>query len=252
MRKGLSQEGLKAVACLAMLLDHIGYGILYPMYTATASGGTLTSVEQSNGLYGAYFLLRTVGRIAFPIFCFLLVEGFYRTRSRKRYALRLAIGALLAEIPYDLMCYGALHWQQQSVMVTLLLGFGALAAMGRCKSPGLKALTALPFAVAAEVLGADYGWVGVATVLLFEISRYSWRRALIIFCGLLVLGHYAGGAVLWFGNISVPLQAFSALAVLFLMLYDGRKVNAGKAFQWAWYLFYPAHMLAIYLIGQLI
>ena len=78
--------------------------------------------------------LTCIGRLAFPIFAFLLVEGVHHTRNRGRYMLRLSICALLAEIPYDLVVAGGISWQKQSIMVTLLLGFCAVILMEKCRS----------------------------------------------------------------------------------------------------------------------
>lgn len=98
-KKGLSQEALKSIACITMLLDHIG---------ATMVRG---------------YTLRIIGRIAFPIFCFLMAEGAYHTKNPRKYCLRLMIGMLLSELPFDLAFRLKPTWEYQSVMVTLLLGF---------------------------------------------------------------------------------------------------------------------------------
>ena len=98
-KKGLSQEALKSIACITMLLDHIG---------ATMVRG---------------YTLRIIGRIAFPIFCFLMAEGAYHTKNPRKYCLRLMIGMLLSELPFDLAFRLKPTWEYQCVMVTLLLGF---------------------------------------------------------------------------------------------------------------------------------
>ena len=115
-KRRLSQEALKTIACVTMLLDHIGATIVLDCFYRT------TGTEKAL-LAELYNTLHTIGRLAFPIFCFLLVEGVFYTKSPKRYGLRLLIGALLSEIPYDLAFYGGINTNEQSVMVTLLLGF---------------------------------------------------------------------------------------------------------------------------------
>ena len=104
MKRGLSQETLKLIACLTMLLDHIG---------AVFMPGSV---------------LRDIGRLSFPIFCFLLSEGVFHTRDPRKYALRLTLGMFLAELPFDFAFYGGIHWGHQNVMLTRLLGFLALWA----------------------------------------------------------------------------------------------------------------------------
>lgn len=120
-KRGISQEELKLIACATMLLDHIGM--------AFCSG----------------IGLRIIGRVAFPIYCFLLAEGVHYTRSPKKYFLRLLIGAALAEIPFDLLVFGKLSLAYSSVMVTLLLGFLFAQAAKRVRRMGHKLLLIIPF-----------------------------------------------------------------------------------------------------------
>lgn len=246
MKKGLSQEALKIIACITMLIDHIGYEIISPLYRSVARP------ELASQLRVLYYLLRSVGRIAFPIYAFMLAEGFRKTRDRKKYGIRLLIGALIAEIPYDLMVNGGISGKSQSVMVTLLLGFFALLAMEQCKSVTWKPIAVLPFAYLAEVTHASYGWVGIATVVLFELSRYTGSVNMIRFFGLLVLFHLNGGFLVQLGNFIIPLQVLGALSVVFIAAYDGRKLTNNKWVQWGFYLFYPAHMLVLWLGGILL
>ena len=251
MKKGLSQEALKLLACITMLIDHIGYGLVYPMYQQfnVIHGASITGAKQ---LYMAYMLMRCIGRLAMPIFAFLLVEGFYRTKSRGNYALRLLIGAALSEIPYNLIVSGSPVWRyQQSIMITLLLGFCALAVMEQCRKLAWKSVAMVPFAILSELLGADYGWGGVALIALFALSRQMYNRNMVRFFGMLVLFHYIPSTLLQLGNFSIPMQTLGALSMLFIAAYDGRKLTNSKAVQWAFYLFYPVHLTLLYLISQM-
>ena len=108
--KRLSQEALKLIACITMLIDHIGISI----------------VPHEEALY---YVCRCIGRLAFPIYCFLLVEGMQRTRDPVKYILRLGFAALLAELPFDIFHKGGINWAGQSVMVTLTLGAVMLLGM---------------------------------------------------------------------------------------------------------------------------
>ena len=96
-QKGLSGSTLKLIAIITMLIDHIGAAVIARL---------LIAGQGSEMLYKIYYAMRAVGRVAFPIFCFLLVEGFFYTGSRKKYALRLFGFALLSEIPFDLAFSG--------------------------------------------------------------------------------------------------------------------------------------------------
>lgn len=251
MKKGLSQETLKLLACVTMLIDHIGYALVYPMYqqVSIVNGASMFAAQL---LHTMYTVLRSVGRLSLPIFAFLLMEGFRYARNRKKYALRLAIGALLSEIPYNLVVSGSPVWRyQQSIMITLLLGFFALLAMERCEKLAWKSVAMIPFAILSELLQADYGWGGVVLIGLFELSRHMYNRNLIRFCGMLVLFHYMPSALLQFGNFSLPMQALGALSMLFIAAYDGRKVTNSRAVQWGFYLFYPVHLIILYLVAML-
>lgn len=248
MKKGLSQEALKLLACVTMLIDHIGYALVYPMcqQISIINGNAMAGAKM---LYMGYLVLRSIGRLSLPIFAFLLVEGFRYTRNRKKYALRLAVGAILSEIPYNLVVSGSPVWRsQQSIMLTLLLGFFALLAMERCEKLAWKSVAMLPFALLCEFLGADYGWGGIVLIALFELSRHMYNRNLIRFFGMLVLFHYMSSAVLRFGNFSLPMQALGALSMLFIAAYDGRKLTGNKVIQWGFYLFYPVHLLILHFI----
>lgn len=99
-QKGLSGSTLKLIAIITMLIDHIGAAVIARL---------LIAGQGSEMLYKIYYAMRAVGRVAFPIFCFLLVEGFFYTGSRKKYALRLFGFALLSEIPFDLAFSGK-YW----------------------------------------------------------------------------------------------------------------------------------------------
>lgn len=243
MKKGISQEGLKLLACVTMLIDHIGYEIIYPLYSGVAV------LNEPHTFYQLYLVCRCIGRIAFPIFAFLLVEGIHHTRNLRNYGMRLAVGAILSEIPYNLMVSGECFWQQQSVMATLLLGFMAVITMERIPSLAWKSVAVIPFALLAEVFSTDYGWAGVVLVALFELSREMYRPNLMRLGGMIVLFHYMPSRVFWIGSVSVPMQVLGALSILFIASYDGRKQTYSKAVQWAFYLFYPVHMLLLWLIG---
>lgn len=251
MKKGISQEGLKLIACITMLIDHIGYEIVYPIYSAMslASAADFPEVKM---IYRVYLLCRCIGRISLPIFAFLLVEGIHHTRDRKKYAKRLAIGAILAEIPYNLVVYGDISGPRQSIMATLLVGFLAVHYMGKCRSITWKPLVLLPFAVLAEVFQVDYGWECIVLIALFELSREMYSPNLIRTGGMIVLFHHMSSRILQFGNFTLPMQVLGVLSMLFIGNYDGRKLTHSKAVQWGFYLFYPVHLLILWAIGRLI
>lgn len=228
-KRPLSQEGLKFLACAIMLLDHIG-ATLIPWGT-----------------------LRIIGRLAFPIFCFLLAEGAHYTRNPRNYLLRLGIGAVLSELPFDLALFGSWSWQHQSVMVTLLLGAMALLAMKRMTQPLLKILVLLLFACLADFMNTDYGGAGVLMIALFGLTRerkYGWVVQLL---GMYLICRWIiPGGVVWFIDRYVFIEIFAILALIPIWLYSGKKSTSSRAVQWAFYLFYPVHLWILYLISILL
>ncbi|MBR4869292.1 MAG: hypothetical protein IKU12_00760, partial [Oscillospiraceae bacterium] len=124
--------------------------------------------------------LTWVGRIAFPLFAFMLAEGFAHTRSKKKYALRLLLFALISELPFNLMLSGSFFYPlHQNIMFTFLLAFAAMALCEKIKSHfsarylriPLLVLTALGFHFAGFITFVDYFGYGILTVLLFYFTR---------------------------------------------------------------------------------
>ena len=216
MKRGLPQEGLKTIACVSMLLDHIGSRLLPDL-----------------------IWLRIIGRLAFPIYCFLLVEGIHRTKDLKKYRNRLILAAVLSELPFDLAFSGGVNLESCNVMVTLLLGFWAVQAVQNRDNLWKRALI-LPLMLAAEFLRADYAGTGVLLILLFEVTRNSSRWMMIL----------GTAALNWMGSpvFGVPMQLYAVLALIPICMYDGRKISHNKWVQWGFYLFYPVHLLILSMI----
>ncbi len=175
-RPGFSLSGtaLKRIACLSMLLDHIGASLL------------------ENGLFkqGAFWpgdvqldgVLRLVGRLAFPIYCFLLVEGFLHTHDLKKYALRMLGFALISEGPFDWAFFSGVYWGHQNVYFTLLLGLLAMKALDTYQTPeGMPTLKGILGAAAcflgAALLHCDYDVLGLALILALYMTRKDKERS---------------------------------------------------------------------------
>lgn len=237
---GLSQEGLKIIACVTMFIDHMA---------ATLVLGCVDSAPNPRLVLTFYYMLRIIGRLAFPIYCFLLVEGAHHTRNSRKYALRLAIGAVLAEIPYDLVHAGRIDFASSSVMVTLFLGYGMILLMERV--PGFwKAAAVVPFYFLAEWLNTDYAGKGILLIAVLALTRgvpheKLWRAA--GFLAVLLPGK-------WFniGYFQFPVNQCAVFGLIPIACYDGRKLTHSRAAQWAFYLFYPAHLLLLWLLKVLI
>lgn len=206
----LTAAQLRLLALTLMLVDHVGRTI-FP--------------EQ--------LWMVCLGRLAFPIFAFQTAEGYRHTRDFRRYCLRLAVFALVSELPFNLMVGGALLYpRHQNVMLTMLLGLLACRAWDGAKWGRL-----LLILLAATFSFPDYGTPGVATVLVFHIFRED-RVAQLI--SLLVIHTCSYG---------VPsIQSLAVLALLPISRYSGEKGRGGKWLQYGSYLFYPVHMLLLGLL----
>lgn len=113
-RRGISGSTLKLIAIITMIIDHTGATIVQKMLMINADNGLL---------FGMYTVMRSIGRISFPIFCFLLVEGYLHTRNVRKYAVRLAIFAIISDIPFDLALHNTpFNFGYQNVYFTLLIG----------------------------------------------------------------------------------------------------------------------------------
>lgn len=221
----LNSLHLKLLAAASMLIDHMGF--------------TLFPFAQ---------WMRCVGRLAFPIFCFLIAEGCAHTRDKKRYAVRLLLFALLSELPFNLMCTG--QWfslQYQNVLWTLLLGALVCWAMDWAKTkPEMWQRLPADAAIAVGfILGqwgnTDYGGWGVLLVLLFYLTREirgKWAIQLVgmfLFC--------------WFCTPwRTELLAMPALLPIFL--YNGERGLSNRAVQYGFYAFYPVHILILSVLAQ--
>ena len=120
----LSGSALKLIAITLMLIDHTGLMILYNYPATTATLFSFGGVD-----YSWYRIFRDIGRAAFPIFCFLLVEGFLHTHNRKKYGLNLFLFACISEIPWNFMFTNTWRYEKQNVFFTLFLGYLAFCAL---------------------------------------------------------------------------------------------------------------------------
>ena len=223
--RGLSQEALKGIACLTMLLDHIG---------ATMVQG---------------YTLRIIGRIAFPIFCFLMAEGAFYTKNPYKYGLRLVIGMLLSEIPFDLAFRGKLTWEYQSVMVTLLLGFLTVEIINHSRFDLIKLLAVSVGFALAEWANTDYGGFGVLLVVLFSQTKGKlWLQTVMVAMFSWMMNSFR---ISVFG-LSVPIEMFAVFAMIPIEFYSGKKATSNRAVQWGFYLFYPVHLMALVFVRMLL
>ena len=227
-----SGSTLKIIAIVTMLIDHIGAVILEKGYMQAYQMNLPQALSYENTLliWKIDWALRKTGRIAFPIFCFLLVEGFIHTSDRKKYALRLALFALLSEIPFDLCFNGSvLEFSYQNVMITLLIGFLTLMAMdeARKRMPALALVAAGAGLLLGYLLKTDYSYKGVILIIiLYLFQSYPLERTIA-------------------GCLSLLWEAPACLAFIPINMYNGQR---GRKIKYFFYLFYPVHLILLFLI----
>ncbi len=205
---------LKMIAIITMLIDHTG-AILLPQY----------------------FDLRIIGRLSFPIFCFLLVEGAMHTKDIKKYMIRLGAFAVISEVPFDIAFFRSLlHFQNQNVFFTLLIGVVAIwiskSLMKKSEEFVFGFEQGIVFGVAAvvaELLHCDYGAYGILIIG----AMYAFHDKFYF-----MFGSYA--VLTYF--LSTGIQRYSTLALVPIGLYNGKR---GPQIKILFYLFYPVHLLIL-------
>ena len=243
--RGITGSTLKIIAMVAMFIDHIGATIFARMLMATGlkdldtanTEAVMAWVSANADAYGTYTICRMIGRIAFPIFCFLLVEGFVHTSDRKKYAIRLAAFALISEIPFDLAFQSKMiEFTYQNVFFTLAIGFVTLIAYKKVEEKEFQnrftqilcqILVGMIGMAAAQFLRTDYGAVGVMAIVLFYVLRENRFYQI------------ASGCILFIEEMT------ALFAFLPILIYNGKR---GSNVKWAFYIFYPAHLLILFAI----
>lgn len=236
-RPGLNSAQLKLFAIVTMLIDHCGLVIVY--YGLLCSPPPVLLAHRDL-LWDIYHVMRDIGRTAFPVFLFFLVQGFIHTHDRKAYVIRLFIFGIVSEIPFDLCVdqtvFSAAH---QNVMWTLLLGFLMMWGLDMLSQREIpEALKFLPglvviagTAAAAWALHTDYSYKGILILAVLYFVRFDKKLTLM---AMLV-------CFLW----ELP----AIFAVIPVAFYNGQRGNMPKQF---FYWFYPVHLLLLFLLQRVI
>lgn len=225
--KGLSNNQLKIIALVTMTIDHIG-AYLFPQIQ----------------------WLRIVGRLAFPIFAYMIAEGCRHTRSMGKYLGTMALFALVCQT-VDYFATGSLY---MSILVTFTLSIGLIFCYKKAEKRGnplwvvalvLGLVTVqfvcqqLPLLLQGTDFGVDYGFIGVLIPwALYLVKNKNFRLVMLAVClAALAMDSYY---IQWYALLSVPLIAF----------YNGQRGK--KNLKWLFYIYYPAHLVVIYGISFLL
>ena len=214
---------LKIIAMIAMLIDHSA-AILLPYDTPL------------------YDICRSIGRLAFPIFCFLLVEGFLHTGNVKKYLVRLGIFALLSDIPFDLAFFHTpIYPEYQNIFFTLFIGLMVLVLLkliedkyeGGGLYPILGAAVVVGGCLLSVLLSTDYNYIGILMILSFYLFRYN---KVLLTVALVMVN----------GMAESKLQILAVFAMIPILFYNGQR--GPKFNKYIFYAFYPVHIFVLYLI----
>ena len=247
---GISGFWLKIIAVVTMLIDHVAASILARVLQSYNLG------ENWDTYYTIYRVMRNIGRMAFPIYIFLLIEGFTYTRSKTKYAVRMFIFAIISEMPFDMAfnnCF--LEFYSNNVFVTLFLGLITIIILDALrqqpkildasKSPikwfivktvrciGMAAIILGMMAIAEWLLNCDYGAAGIAAIVAMYLLKNFRMIGFVVCVGLLAM-------------LSSSTEWWALLMLIPLYFYNGTR---GKQLKYFFYAFYPVHLFIIAFVG---
>lgn len=243
MNKGknieITSAGLHIIAMVFMLCDHL-WGTVVP----------------------GNDWLTCLGRISFPIFAFMIVEGYFHTGNLKNYVKRLFLFALISEIPFNLAMGSRLFYPvHQNVLWSFLMAIGFINWNEKAVKSGKwwkRAATAVVSVILAYLLGiitmVDFYHAGILTVLVFYFFKnrkwynYIAQFVCLWYINMEMLGGYSYQLNILGQTYFVARQGFAMLALIPIWLYRGRQGYHTKAFQYFCYWFYPAHLLVLGLL----
>lgn len=223
--KILDGSSLKLIASVLMLANHAANSFVSITGRIIVFSFGSYSLDLCN-------LIFYISRICFPIYAFLLVEGFIHTHDRRKYGMNLFLFALISEIPWNLRRSGTIFYEKQNVMFTLLFGYLGLCAIEKYKEDRPKQLIALiVLLMTATFFNADYGVTGFGFILLLYALRDNRILQAIIGCTLLS-GRWIAG-----------------MAFIPINMYSGKRGFArGRIWKYVFYIFYPLHLLLLFLL----
>jgi len=228
--RGLTATELKWIAITAMVIDHVAWKIAPPM--------------------PIFLIMHAIGRMTMPIMCFLMAEGFDRTRSRKKYVLRLLVFAFIAQVPFTYFMYGEPFrpWigpESLNVLFCLMFGFLSLMIVKSSMNKPAKAILVALCIIVSMI--CDWLFFGVLWIIAFDRNRGSFGKKAAWYS---VIG--LGVVVFTFvlsGDISQIMQFGVFLPLPLMFLYNGEKARASTprwaTNKWIFYAFYPAHLALI-------
>ena len=216
MRRINSLE-IKIIALLTMLIDHIGY-CFFP----------------------ELIFLRIIGRLAFPLFVFMTVEGFLHTKNLPKYIANLLLCACVSEVFFDYIFYGTLTFAHTNSVFTLAAGVICMYAISKDIMMGMT--FSFLIGLLLRLVGFEYGLFGIVIAVgLYCIQKYFKRNLIYMMSGYIAL-------TMFMIFYSRSIEAYSSFALILIVLYDGRKGYSSKWIKRLFYWFYPVHLALLFTI----
>ena len=233
---------LKIIAMITMFCDHLG-----------------------DAIYRSISPFNHIGRIAFPIFAFQISEGFLHTKNLKRYFIRLMAFALISQIPYILFISLFSNEIKLNIFFTLTLGLIAIwlydyvhkdistqidikiinSAPNTFLKLVVEFIPVIAICIIGELAHVDYGWWGILLVFMFYYFKNNKLAMNIAFITICIINYGIDIIQTGFNTVYIWLFTFNVLPILFINLYNGKQ---GKKIKYLLYIFYPAHLLILYLL----
>lgn len=225
----MSSFALHIIAMIFMLCDHMWATIL------------------------DYEWLTCIGRIAFPIFAFLITEGYIHTSNINKYIKRMVIFAIITEIPFNLMVSASpIYPFHQNVLWTFVISLLTLKYLNfdDVKNSFKSILIILLAIIIATITMCDYFGAGVMMVVGFYIFRKSklLQLLMMIYVNMILIQGYSYPIDIAGYTYYFPQQGFAVLSLIFIWLYNGKQGYHAKWFKIFCYAFYPLHMLILYIL----
>ena len=223
----ISSNALKWIAIITMTIDH--FGIVFLM-------GNEKYITEYN-------ICILVSRISFPIFAFLITEGFMHTKSVAKYMIRLAVLAVISEIPFDLIKGQLFNFNSQNIFWSLLIGLIVLYFIDKkyiIKETDFSVIVRFLIIAAgaglATLIRADYAWLGILVIVSFYYIRSNY-----ILYSIAIIVFYMIRS-----DISIALAVIPVLILIYF--YNGKRGKNNAFLKWFFYLYYPAHLTILIIL----
>ena len=230
----LNRNQIKYIAIFAMLLDHVAY--LFQKFFNNYSWG-----------FALRFSFRTLGRITAPVMSWFLVQGYVHTSSKKRYALRLLIFAIISQLPYSLIHNSSGVMAQLNVIYTLLLSFLILCVLDS-KLEAVPKWTLIFVLLAFTILG-DWALFVPLMVICFYLLKDKPKQLLIFYSIISILVLVTDIIILCIKGYGWYLELWQAgmfLCIPLYLSYNGKSGSRAPFHKWFFYVFYPLHFLVLW------